>query len=65
MADENDVSVHIARVARVRRRLSDLDAERAKLKAKLETLEERLASDPRPAEGSVRGCGGLLGPVTV
>ena len=47
LADENDLS---ADIARVRRRLTDLDAERTRLKAELETLEKRRASDRRPAE---------------
>lgn len=42
MADEKDVS---AEVARVRRRLTDLDAERARLARELETLEQMPASD--------------------
>ena len=41
MADGNDVSEEIARI---RRRLADLDAERAKLERELETFEQRLTS---------------------
>ncbi|MFC5423519.1 DEAD/DEAH box helicase family protein [Bosea eneae] len=41
MADGNDVSEEIARI---RRRLGDLDAERAKLERELETFEQRLTS---------------------
>ena len=47
LADENDVS---ADIARVRRRLADLDAERARLEGELAKLEQRLAPDRRPAE---------------
>jgi len=51
LAAENEVS---AEIARTRRRLADLDAERARLTHKLETLEQKLKSDGRPSEQPFR-----------
>ncbi|WP_454703162.1 TOTE conflict system archaeo-eukaryotic primase domain-containing protein [Agrobacterium burrii] len=51
MADENDVSTEIARI---RQRLADLGAERARLTHELETLEQDLKSDSHPPEQSLR-----------
>ena len=42
LVDENDVSEEIAHI---RRRMADLDAERAELERKLETLEQKLVSN--------------------
>ncbi|WP_234844124.1 TOTE conflict system archaeo-eukaryotic primase domain-containing protein [Sinorhizobium meliloti] len=39
-------------IARIRRRLAALDAERTELERALETLEQKLASDSRASEGS-------------
>jgi hypothetical protein len=47
LADENDVSKELARI---RRRLADLDVERATLECELEALEQKLISDSRAAE---------------
>lgn len=47
MADEDDVSEEIARI---RRRLADLDAERLALARELETLEQKLISDSHATE---------------
>lgn len=45
MADENDASTEIARI---RRRLAELDGERAKLAHELETFEQKQKSDDHP-----------------
>jgi hypothetical protein len=47
LADEDYASEEIARI---RRRLADLDAERVSLERELETLEQKLISDSRAAE---------------
>jgi superfamily II DNA or RNA helicase len=47
LVDENNVSEEIARI---RRRLADLDAERGRLEHELETLEQKRTSDSRPSE---------------
>jgi superfamily II DNA or RNA helicase len=47
LVDENDVSEEIARI---RRRLADLDAERGRLEHELEILEQKRTSDSRPCE---------------
>ncbi|MBD1544844.1 TOTE conflict system archaeo-eukaryotic primase domain-containing protein [Roseibium aggregatum] len=51
MAEENDISEEIARV---RRRLAELDGERAKLEHELETLEQKLKSNSNASEQFLR-----------
>jgi len=49
LSDENAFPEEIARI---RRRLADLDAERGRLERELETLEQNLTSDGRAVQFS-------------
>ncbi|GAA4161826.1 DEAD/DEAH box helicase [Shinella granuli] len=51
LADENDVSMEITRI---RRRLADIDCERARLMSEVETLEQKLKSHNHSPEQSLR-----------